>query len=156
MLDGKTAGRPAAPPDFPAGAGRTAHKRKGSRVSQRVLVVEDEPNIVESLSFLMKQEGFDVLVASDGATALRLVETEMPDLVVLDVMLPRRDGYDVCKAIRANRRLDGVRILMLSAKGRELDRRKGMELGADDYITKPFSTRELVGRARALLGLPPG
>ncbi|MGD1876040.1 MAG: response regulator transcription factor [Kiloniellaceae bacterium] len=123
-------------------------------MSQRVLVVEDEPNIVESLSFLMKQEGFDVRVANDGATALRLVETELPHLVVLDVMLPRRDGYDVCKAIRANRKLDGVRIMMLSAKGREMDRRKGMELGADDYVTKPFSTRELVGRARALRGLP--
>jgi len=125
-------------------------------VSQRILVVEDEPNIVESLSFLMKQEGFDVRVASDGAAALHLVESEVPDLVVLDVMLPRRDGYDVCRAIRANRRLDGVRIMMLSAKGRELDRRKGLDLGADDYITKPFSTRDLVDRARALLGLPPG
>src|SRR3546814_16412492 len=70
-------------------------------------------------------------------------------------MLPRRDGYDVCQAIRANRRLDGVKIMMLSAKCRELDRRKGLELGADDYVTKPFSTRDLVGRARALLGLPP-
>src|SRR3546814_3455533 len=98
----------------------------------------------------MKQEGFDVRVASDGTTALRLVESEPPDLVVLDVMLPRRDGYDVCQAIRANRRLDGVKIMMLSAKCRELDRRKGLELGADDYVTKPFSTRDLVGRARAL------
>src|SRR3546814_14629672 len=102
----------------------------------------------------MKQEGFDGRVASDGTTALRLVESEPPDLVVLDVMLPRRDGYDVCQAIRANRRLDGVKIMMLSAKCRELDRRKGLELGADDYVTKPFSTRDLVGRARALLGLP--
>lgn len=121
-----------------------------------VLVVEDEPNIVESLSFLMKQEGFDVRVASDGATALQLVESEHPDLVVLDVMLPRRDGYDVCQAIRANRRHDGVRIMMLSAKGREMDRHKGMALGADDYVTKPFSTRDLVDRARSLLGLSPG
>ncbi|WP_193367665.1 response regulator transcription factor [Pelagibius marinus] len=124
-------------------------------MSQRVLVVEDEPNIVESLSFLMKQEGFDVKIAQDGTTALRIVESDVPDLVVLDVMLPRRDGYDVCKAIRANRKLDDVRIMMLSAKGRELDRRKGLELGADDYVTKPFSTRDLVDRVRALLGLPP-
>ncbi|HEY9539813.1 MAG TPA: response regulator [Kiloniellaceae bacterium] len=123
-------------------------------MGQRVLVVEDEPNIVESLSFLMKREGFDVQVATDGATALQIVERDLPDLVVLDVMLPRRDGYDVCKAIRASRRLDGVRIMMLSAKGRELDRRKGLDLGADDYVTKPFSTRELIDRARALLGLP--
>src|SRR3546814_12479407 len=102
----------------------------------------------------MKREGFDVQVATDGATALQIVERDLPDLVVLDVMLPRRDGYDVCKAIRASRRLDGVRIMMLSAKGRELDRRKGLDLGADDYVTKPFSTRELIDRARALLGLP--
>ncbi len=146
----------AEPPAEPSvAAGGAAYKREGSRVSQRVLVVEDEPNIVESLSFLMKQEGFDVKIAQDGTTALRMVESEVPDLVVLDVMLPRRDGYDVCKAIRANRKLDAVRIMMLSAKGRELDRRKGLELGADDYMTKPFSTRELVDRARALLGLPP-
>lgn len=125
-------------------------------MAQRVLVVEDEPNIVESLSFLMKREGFDVRVASDGATALQLIERERPDLVLLDVMLPRRDGYDVCKAIRADHRFDGVRIMMLSAKGRELDRSKGLALGADDYMTKPFSTRELIGRARALLGLPQG
>lgn len=124
-------------------------------MTQRVLVVEDEPNIVESLNFLMKQEGFDVKIAQDGTTALRIMESDVPDLVVLDVMLPRRDGYDVCKAIRANHKLAGVRILMLSAKGRELDRRKGLELGADDYMTKPFSTRDLVGRVRALLGLPP-
>jgi len=123
-------------------------------VAQRILVVEDEPNIVESLSFLMRREGFDVQVATDGSTALQLVEREQPDLVLLDVMLPRRDGYDVCRAIRANSRLDGVRIMMLSAKGRELDRRKGLALGADDYVTKPFSTRELIDRARALLARP--
>ena len=123
-------------------------------MAQRILVVEDEPNIVESLSFLMRREGFDVQVATDGSTALQLVEREQPDLVLLDVMLPRRDGYDVCRAIRANSRLDGVRIMMLSAKGRELDRRKGLALGADDYVTKPFSTRELIDRARALLARP--
>ena len=122
---------------------------------QRVLVVEDEPSIVESLSFLMKQAGFDVRIAGDGTTALRMMENETPDLVLLDVMLPRRDGYDVCRAIRDNRKFDAVRIVMLSAKGRELDRRKGLELGADDYVTKPFSTRDLVERVRALLGPSP-
>src|SRR3546814_3461584 len=95
--------------------GQAAQAERGAQgVPQRVLVLEDEPNIVESRSCLMKQEGFDVRVASDGTTALRLVESEPPDLVVLDVMLPRRDGYDVCQAIRANRRLDGVKIMMLS------------------------------------------
>jgi DNA-binding response OmpR family regulator len=120
-------------------------------MTQSVLVVEDEPNIVDSLSFLMKQAGYGVQVARDGDAALRVMESRMPDLVLLDVMLPRRDGYDVCRAIRANPAWDGVKIIMLTAKGRELDRRKGLELGADDYVTKPFSTREIVERARKLL-----
>ncbi|MDH3596214.1 MAG: response regulator [Rhodospirillales bacterium] len=120
-------------------------------MTRSVLVVEDEPNIVDSLSFLMKQAGYGVQVARDGDAALRVMESRVPDLVLLDVMLPRRDGYDVCRAIRANPAWDGVKIIMLTAKGRELDRRKGLELGADDYVTKPFSTREIVERARKLL-----
>ena len=117
-----------------------------------VLVVEDEPNIVESLRFLMKKAGFVVRVARDGNTALRTIESEIPDLVLLDIMMPRRDGYEVCRAIRANPDWKDVRIIMLSAKGREIDRRKGLELGADDYITKPFSTREIVARVHEILG----
>ncbi len=119
---------------------------------QTILVVEDEPNIVESLSFLMKKAGFVVRVARDGDTAVRTIESEAPDLVLLDIMMPRRDGYDVCRTIRANPDWDDVRIIMLSAKGRDLDRRKGLELGADDYITKPFSTREIVERVQEILG----
>ena len=119
---------------------------------QTILVVEDEPNIVESLSFLMKKAGFVVRVARDGNTAIRTIESEAPDLVLLDIMMPRRDGYEVCRTIRANPDWDDVRIIMLSAKGRDLDRRKGLELGADDYITKPFSTREIVGRVQEILG----
>ena len=117
-----------------------------------VLVVEDEPNIVESLRFLMKKAGFVVRVARDGNTALRTIESAIPDLVLLDIMMPRRDGYEVCRAIRANPDWKDVRIIMLSAKGREIDRRKGLELGADDYITKPFSTREIVARVHEILG----
>ncbi len=117
-----------------------------------VLVVEDEPNIVESLSFLMKKAGFVVRVARDGDAAMRTIEREIPDLVLLDIMMPRRDGYEVCRAIRANPDWKDVRIIMLSAKGREIDRRKGLELGADDYITKPFSTREIVARVHEILG----
>jgi len=120
-------------------------------MSRSVLVVEDEPNILDSLSFLMKQAGFEVLIARDGDAALRMMDARPPDLIVLDVMLPRRDGYDVCRAIRANQKWESVRILMLTAKGRELDRRKGLELGADDYMTKPFSTREIVERAKTLV-----
>ena len=122
-------------------------------MTHRVLVVEDEPNIVDSLSFLMKQAGFAVQVARDGDTALRVLESQIPDLILLDVMLPRRDGFDVCRAIRANPDWRRVKIIMLTAKGRDLDRRKGLELGADDYVTKPFSTREIVERVRGLLGL---
>lgn len=116
-----------------------------------VLVVEDEPNIVDSLSFLMKQAGLTVQVARDGDAALRFMESRVPDLVLLDVMLPRRDGYDVCRAIRANPAWRDVKVIMLTARGRDLDRRKGLELGADDYVTKPFSTREIVERVRRLL-----
>ncbi len=118
---------------------------------QTILVVEDEPNIVESLSFLMKKAGFIVRVARDGNTAIRTIESGAPDLVLLDIMMPRRDGYEVCRTIRANPDWDRVRIIMLSAKGRDLDRRKGLELGADDYITKPFSTREIVERVQEIL-----
>ena len=116
-----------------------------------VLVVEDEPNIVDSLSFLMKQAGLTVQVARDGDAALRFMESRVPDLVLLDVMLPRRDGYDVCRVIRANPAWRDVKVIMLTARGRDLDRRKGLELGADDYVTKPFSTREIVERVRRLL-----
>ena len=118
---------------------------------QTILVVEDEPNIVESLSFLMKKAGFIVRVARDGNTAIRTIESAAPDLVLLDIMMPRRDGYEVCRTIRANPDWDDVRIIMLSAKGRDLDRRKGLELGADDYITKPFSTRAIVERVQEIL-----
>ncbi|MBF0306964.1 MAG: response regulator [Alphaproteobacteria bacterium] len=116
-----------------------------------VLVVDDEPNIVLSLEFLMKQAGFAVRVARDGDAALRAMEEETPDLVLLDVMLPKRDGYDVCQAIRADARWKHVRILMLTARGREIEREKGLALGADDYITKPFSTREVVERVKQYL-----
>ena len=125
-------------------------------MTHSVLVVEDEPNIVDSLSFLMKQAGYRVWIARDGDTALRMVASETPDLVLLDVMLPRRDGYQVCQAIRANPEWNGVRVIMLSAKGRELDRRKGIALGADDYITKPFSTREIVERVQRTLDADDG
>jgi two-component system, OmpR family, alkaline phosphatase synthesis response regulator PhoP len=121
-------------------------------MTQRVLVVEDEPNILDSLSFLMKQAGFDVRLARDGDAAIRMIESAAPDLVLLDIMLPRRDGFDVCRAIRANPDWKEVRIVMLTAKGREPDRRKGMQLGADDYITKPFSNRDIVERVHRILG----
>jgi DNA-binding response OmpR family regulator len=116
-----------------------------------VLVVDDEPNIVLSLEFLMAQAGFDVRIASDGDAALKALSERAPDLVLLDVMLPGRNGYDLCQTIRANPDWKEVRILMLTAKSREVEREKGLALGADDYITKPFSTRELVEQVKRLL-----
>ena len=125
-------------------------------MTHTVMVVEDEPNIVDSLTFLMKQAGFEVLVARDGDAALRTLESRAPDLVLLDVMLPRQDGYAVCRTIRENPDWAAIKIIMLTAKGRELDRRKGLELGADDYITKPFANRDIVERAKRLLGVDEG
>ena len=120
-------------------------------MANKILVVDDEPNIVLSLEFLMKQAGFQVRTASDGEAALAAVAAELPDLVLLDVMMPRKNGYEVCQAIRANPDCKGVRVIMLTAKGREVEREKGLALGADDYITKPFSTQEVVERVRELL-----
>jgi DNA-binding response OmpR family regulator len=120
-------------------------------MANKILVVDDEPNIVLSLEFLMKQAGFQVRTAADGEAALAAVAAELPDLVLLDVMMPRKNGYEVCQAIRANPDWRAVRIIMLTAKGREVEREKGLALGADDYITKPFSTQEVVERVRELL-----
>ncbi|MCB1765242.1 MAG: response regulator [Candidatus Competibacteraceae bacterium] len=120
-------------------------------MANKILVVDDEPNIVLSLEFLMKQAGFQVRTASDGEAALAAITAELPDLVLLDVMMPRKNGYEVCQAIRSNPEWANLRIIMLTAKGREVEREKGLALGADDYITKPFSTQEVVERVRELL-----
>jgi two-component system, OmpR family, alkaline phosphatase synthesis response regulator PhoP len=116
----------------------------------KVLIVDDEPNIVLSLEFLMRQQGYETRVARDGDEALAEVERFRPDLVLLDVMLPRRDGFEVCQRLRA----DGwseLKILMLTAKGRDVEIEKGLALGADGYVTKPFSTAELVARVADML-----
>ncbi len=120
-------------------------------MANKILVVDDEPNIVLSLEFLMKQAGFQVRTASDGEAGLAAIAAEPPDLVLLDVMMPRKNGYEVCQAIRSNPDWKAIRIIMLTAKGREVEREKGLALGADDYITKPFSTQEVVERVRELL-----
>ena len=120
-------------------------------MAKSILVVEDEPNIVLSLQFLMKKAGFDVRVAQDGDEALAQVEARAPDLILLDVMIPKRDGYDVCQTIRANPELAHIHIIMLTAKGREVDREKGLALGANDYVTKPFSTRDLTEKVKLIL-----
>jgi DNA-binding response OmpR family regulator len=114
----------------------------------RILVVDDEPTILDSVGYALQREGFDVSSASDGTEGLRLARTESPDVIVLDVMLPGLSGREVCRQLRAE---SDVPILMLSARGGEIDRVLGLELGADDYVTKPFSLAELVSRIRALL-----
>lgn len=120
-------------------------------VVKSILVVEDEPNIVLSLQFLMKKAGFEVRVANDGEEALSLVQERAPDLILLDVMIPKRDGFDVCQTIRANPDWKDVYIILLTAKGREVDREKGIALGANDYVTKPFSTRDLTEKVKLIL-----
>jgi DNA-binding response OmpR family regulator len=120
-------------------------------MARSVLLVDDEPNIVLSLEFLMRQAGYAVRVARDGEAALKAIESEPPDLVLLDVMMPKRDGFDVCQTIRANPAWKGMRIVLLTAKGRDIEREKGLALGADDYITKPFSTREVVQKVKQML-----
>lgn len=121
-------------------------------MSHKVLIADDEPNILISLEFLMKREGHQVLLARDGVEALALIRSERPALVLLDVMMPGKSGIEVCQAVRADDTLAGTLILMLTAKGRDTDVAKGLGVGADGYVTKPFSTRELAQRVREMLG----
>ena len=125
-------------------------------MASSVLIVDDEPNIILSLEFLMKQAGYIVRVAGDGEAALIAIAADPPDLVLLDAMMPKRNGFDVCQTIRSNPDWRSVRILMLTAKGRDVERDKGLALGADDYITKPFSTVEVVERVKRLLATARG
>jgi DNA-binding response OmpR family regulator len=119
-----------------------------------VLIVDDEPNIVLSLQFLMKKSGFEVRTAKDGEEAMAEISRAAPDLVLLDVMMPKIDGFSICKQIRANPEWQDMRIIMLTARGRDVEREKGLALGADDYITKPFSTKDAIARVEAVLGRP--
>ena len=116
----------------------------------KVLIVDDEPNIVVSLQFLMRKAGYETDVARDGDEALREVESFRPDLVLLDVMMPRLDGLEVCRELRSSG-WDDLKIVMLTAKGRETEVAKGFDLGADAYVTKPFSTADLVDTVARLL-----
>ncbi len=125
-------------------------------MSHSVLVVEDEPNIVLSLKFVMEKAGFSVRIADDGDKALEEIKKDIPDLVLLDIMLPKRDGFSVCEAIRANPDWSSMKIVMLSAKSREADKEKALAIGADDFMSKPFSTRELDERVKTLLGIKNG
>lgn len=120
-------------------------------MSQKILIVDDEPNIVISLEFMMKREGYEVRIARDGIQALEAIRRERPDLVLLDAMMGGMSGFDVCQAVRANDELRATRILMLTAKGRDTDFAKGRGVGVDGYVTKPFSTKDLLGKVKELL-----
>ena len=119
---------------------------------KRVLIADDEPNIVVSLEFLLQQGGYEVRTVSNGNEALRTAREFQPHLLLLDIMLPLRNGFEVCQLIRESPELRELKIIMLTAKGREAEVAKGLALGADAYITKPFATRELLETVRQLLG----
>ena len=121
-------------------------------MSKKILIVDDEPNIVASLEFLMRQKGYAVRVAGTGEEALAAVGEFAPDLILLDVMMPRMSGYDLCQKVRENPDWSAIRIVMLSAKGREVEVTKGMAVGADAYVTKPFSTKDLIAKVDEMLG----
>ncbi|HNQ02697.1 MAG TPA: phosphate regulon transcriptional regulator PhoB [Syntrophales bacterium] len=120
-------------------------------MAPRILIVDDEKDIVDLVAYNLEKEGYEVLKAFDGETALSIVRTKRPDLVVLDLMLPGIQGLEVCRRLRADPELGSVPIVMLTAKGEEVDKVLGLEMGADDYITKPFSVKELAARVKAVL-----
>lgn len=119
---------------------------------KKILVVEDDPVIVISLEFLMAQNGYEVQTCNNGEDALKLAEQHQPDLILLDVMLPRRTGYEVCQALRSQEQFANTKIVLLTARGRDVDVQKGLDAGANTYVTKPFSTRDLVKTVKDLLG----
>lgn len=121
-------------------------------MTKKILIVDDEPNIVTALEFLLQRSGYAVLLASDGEAALKQVAQHLPDLVLLDVMLSLKSGYEVCQRMRERADWQHIKIIMLSAKGREAEVNKGLSLGADCYVTKPFSNKELVAKIGELLG----
>jgi DNA-binding response OmpR family regulator len=116
------------------------------------VIADDEPNIVISLEFLMQRNGYEVRTAGDGEAALQLVNSFRPDLILLDIMLPLKSGYEVCQKMRESPDLKDTKIVMITAKGRDIEVTKGLALGADAYITKPFSTQDLLGTVKRLLG----
>lgn len=123
-------------------------------MSKRILIADDEPNIVAAVEFLLRRSGHEVYIARNGDEALRLVEKSSPDLVLLDVMMPVMSGYEVCKRMRDRADWNHIKIVMLSAKGRDAEVAKGISVGADLYITKPFSTRDLMSKINELLKGP--
>lgn len=121
-------------------------------MAKKILIVDDETNIVISLEFLIKQAGYELRIANNGQEALEQVATFQPDLILLDVMMPKINGFEVCHRVRENPAWQNIKIIMLTAKGREVEVTKGLALGADAYVIKPFSTKELMAEVRHILG----
>lgn len=120
-------------------------------MAHKILIVDDEPNILMSLEFLMKKNGFEVFIARNGTEALEIIATQLPELILLDIMMPDVDGYEVCRQVKENELTQHIHIVFLSAKGKEVDINKGLSLGASLYVTKPFSTRALLAEVNKLL-----
>jgi DNA-binding response OmpR family regulator len=119
---------------------------------RRILVVDDEPNVVRSLTFVLNKEGYNVSSAINGEEAMLKIQEVKPNLIFLDVMMPKKNGYEVCKEVKGNSTLSDIHVIMLTAKGQEADREKGMDSGADEFMTKPFSLKTVVDRAKEILG----
>ncbi len=119
--------------------------------AHHILVVDDEVNIAHSLNFLMEKVGYSVRIAADGEEAIEAIKEARPDLILLDINMPRLNGYQVCEMVRADPEWKDILIVMLTAKGRDIEREKGLAVGADDYITKPFSTQEVIDKVRGML-----
>ena len=120
-------------------------------MTQKILIVDDEPNIVVPLQFLMERNGYETVVAQSGEEALEMISKEHPDLILLDIMLPGIDGFEVCEIVKLKPEWKGIKIIFLTAKGRDVDIAKGMVLGADEYVTKPFSNKQIVESVKRLL-----
>ena len=118
---------------------------------RRILAVDDEPNILMSIEFILEMEGYEVHTARDGDEALEVAERVRPDLILLDVSMPRKDGYEVCRILREREDMAGTKVIMLTAKGQTLEKKKGIEVGADNYVTKPFGAEDLLEKIRAIL-----
>lgn len=119
--------------------------------NKTVLIVDDEPNIILSIDFNLKKNGYNTLIARNGAEALKILQETQPNLILLDIMMPNVDGYEVCKFVKTNPELKHIKVVFVSAKSKEIELKAGFEIGADDYITKPFSNKVLIQRVQALL-----
>ncbi len=121
-------------------------------MGKKVLICDDEPYIIESLSYLVRREGYEVITAEDGEEGLNKAKEIMPDLVILDVMMPKRSGFEVCQQLKEDERTRGIHVIILTARGEEFDEKRGKEVKADGYITKPFSPRNLSAKIHEILG----